>query len=94
MAINNTKAVFEAILGKRSDFIRTPKRGDQEKKRYMPSINLSFFLELLAGLWCLSGMFFYFTARQYLVGHFMLIYAIGFLYIGGLSFFSQLRGQG
>jgi cellulose synthase/poly-beta-1,6-N-acetylglucosamine synthase-like glycosyltransferase len=93
MAINNTRAVFEAILGKKSDFIRTPKRGNQEKKHYIPAINLLFLLEFLAGLWCLLGMSFYFTARQYLVGHFMLIYAVGFLYVGGLSFFSQLRGQ-
>lgn len=92
MAINNTQAVIEAIWGRKSDFIRTPKRGNQEKKRYMPSINPLFFLELLAGFWCLFGMLHYFSAQQYLVGHFMLIYAIGFLYVGGLSFFSQLRG--
>jgi hypothetical protein len=91
MAINNTKAVLEAIFRKRSDFIRTPKQGNQEKKCYVPTISSWFFLELATGIWCLIGMFFYFTARQYLIGHFLLIYAIGFLYVGGLSFFYHLQ---
>ena len=93
MAINNTKAVFEAILNKKSEFIRTPKQGSLEKKRYKPAINFSFLLELLAGGWCLFGMLFYLTSRQYLVGYFMMVYAVGFLYIGGLSLMYQLRSR-
>jgi len=31
LAVNNTKAVFEAIIGKRTEFIRTPKQGNQSK---------------------------------------------------------------
>ena len=91
MAINNTRAVFEAIWGKKSDFVRTPKRGNQQKKQYMPVKNPLFLLELAAGCWCLVGMYFYFTSHQYLVGHFMLIYALGFLFVGGASLFSQFR---
>ena len=74
-----------------NDFIRTPKQGHQEKKRYVPTISFWFFLELMTGIGCLIGMFFYFTAQQYLIGHFLLIYAIGFLYVGGLSFFYHLQ---
>ncbi|MBD3307422.1 glycosyltransferase [candidate division KSB3 bacterium] len=92
MAINNTRAVVEAILDKQSEFVRTPKRGHQERKHYIPSINPLFLLELVAGVWCLVGVGFYFTAHQYLVGHFLLIYAVGFLYVGGLSVLSQIRG--
>ncbi|MCK5551708.1 MAG: glycosyltransferase, partial [Deltaproteobacteria bacterium] len=83
VAINNSRAVFEAIWGKRSEFVRTPKKGHVEKKRYSPVVDLLFLFEIMAGLWCLLGMVVYFSVRQYLVGHFLLMYAIGFLYVGG-----------
>ncbi len=91
VAINNTRAIVEAVWGKKSEFIRTPKRGYMEKKRYKPAGNLLFLFEIMAGLWCLLGMYFYFAVRQYLVGHFLLMYAIGFLYVGGMSFLQQKR---
>ncbi len=91
LAINNTRAVFEAIFGKKSDFIRTPKQGTQARKQYKPVMNLLFLLELAAGLWCLAGVAFYSAAHHYLVVHFLLIYAIGFLYVGGMSFLYQKR---
>jgi cellulose synthase/poly-beta-1,6-N-acetylglucosamine synthase-like glycosyltransferase len=94
VAINNTRGVLEALWGKKTDFVRTPKKGQVEKKRYRAQTDLGFIVEILTGLWCLVGMVFYFAARQYLVGNFLLIYAIGFLYIGGLSFVHQKRRSG
>jgi cellulose synthase/poly-beta-1,6-N-acetylglucosamine synthase-like glycosyltransferase len=91
LAINNTRAVFQAIRAKKTEFVRTPKKGDLQKRCYKPPINLFFLLEIAVGLWCLTGMFFYCTARHYLVGYFLLLYGIGFLYIGGLSFLHQKR---
>lgn len=91
VAINNSRAVFEAIWGKRSEFVRTPKKGQMEKKRYSPVVNFLFLFEIMAGLWCLLGMVVYFSVRQYLVGHFLLMYAIGFLYVGSMSFLHQKR---
>jgi cellulose synthase/poly-beta-1,6-N-acetylglucosamine synthase-like glycosyltransferase len=94
VAINNTRAIVEAVWGKKSEFIRTPKRGHVEKKPYKPVANLLFLFEITAGLWCLLGMYFYFGVRQYLVGYFLLMYAIGFLYVGGMSFLQQKRRSG
>ena len=91
VAINNSRAVFEAIWGKRSEFVRTPKKGQVEKKRYSPVVNFLFLFEIMAGLWCLLGMVVYFSVRQYLVGHFLLMYAIGFLYVGSMSFLHQKK---
>jgi hypothetical protein len=91
VAINNSKAVFEAIWGKRSAFVRTPKKGSREKKRYRPALDPLFILEIVAGLWCLLGMFIYFDVRHYVVGHFLLLYAVGFLYVGGMSLLHQKR---
>jgi cellulose synthase/poly-beta-1,6-N-acetylglucosamine synthase-like glycosyltransferase len=85
LAINNTRAVFEAILGRKSGFVRTPKKGFTALKLYVPSKSLLFIVELLTGLWCLAGTVVYFRFEHVLVGHFLLIYATGFCFIGLLS---------
>jgi hypothetical protein len=91
VAINNSRAVLEAILGMRSGFIRTPKRGDVQKRRYQPIVNPVFIIEIATGLWCLSGLIFYVAARHYVVGYFLLTYAVGFLYVGCLSVLHEKR---
>ena len=85
LAINNSRAVVEALFGKTSAFVRTPKSGGRVRKRYRVKTSPLIFLELLAGIWCLFGVGLYFESHHYLIGHFMLIYAIGFLSIGGIS---------
>ena len=85
LAVNNTKAVMEAVFGKSSQFVRTPKRGFSGTQTYAPTKTDLHIYEILLGLWCLAGTFVYFTARHYIVGHFLLLYAIGYLLIGILS---------
>ena len=85
LAINNSRAVIEALLGKTSTFVRTPKSGGLIRKRYRVKTSPLIFLEILVGIWCLFGVGLYFASHHYLIGHFMLIYAMGFLSIGGIS---------
>ncbi len=85
LAVNNTRAVVEALFGRPSGFVRTPKTGAANRKRYPVPKNRIFFLELLIGLWCLAGMAVYFAADHYIVGHFLLLYALGFLSVGFFS---------
>jgi len=89
LAMNNARAVLEAIWGKKSGFIRTPKRGGRAKKRYKTTANPMYLFEVFTGLWCLLGVFFYFGAGQYLVGHFLCLYAVGFLFVGLVSLLHQ-----
>ena len=90
LAINNSRAVFEAVIGRKSGFIRTPKKGGG-RRLYAAAKSRLFFLELLVGLWCLAGTVIYFSARHYLVGHFLFAYAAGFLCIGSLSWLHGRR---
>ncbi|MCB2168347.1 MAG: glycosyltransferase [Deltaproteobacteria bacterium] len=87
LAINNSRAVVEALLGKTSTFVRTPKSGGLIRKRYRVKTSPLIFLEILVGIWCLFGVGLYFDSHHYLIGHFMLIYAVGFLSIGGISWY-------
>lgn len=85
LAFNNTIAVWEAISGKVSGFVRTPKKGDKETKVYKVSLPWLPVFEILMGLYCLYSIPFYFESQKYMVGPFLLIYAIGFLYVGIVS---------
>ena len=85
LAVSNTRAVFEAIIGRESPFVRTPKRGEHETKRYRVPIPASAFVEVLVGLYCVLSFFIYIYVGKYLVGPFLGMYAAGFLFIGLLS---------
>ncbi|MFZ1199639.1 MAG: glycosyltransferase, partial [Desulfobacterales bacterium] len=85
LAVNNSRAVLEALIGRQSDFVRTPKRGFSSAKRYLPARSSLYLTEIGVGLWCLVGMIIYFFTEHFLVGHFLFLYAAGYLTIGILS---------
>ncbi|MCM8525641.1 MAG: glycosyltransferase, partial [Lentisphaeraceae bacterium] len=97
MCISNTRAFLEAVFGKVSGFVRTPKKGDIEKKHYEVKIPVVPFLEIAVGLYCAWSLKGFLSSDQWLAGPFVLIYSIGFLFNGTLSlihngFFKQLFG--
>ena len=91
MAVNNTRAVLEALFRRPGTFVRTPKNGSRTIKAYRPARNRNFGFELFAGTWCLAGTGAYFQADHYLVGHFLLIYSLGFTSVGLLSWWQRRR---
>ncbi|ATB27941.1 cellulose synthase family protein [Melittangium boletus] len=88
MAINNARAVLEALLGQQSAFSRTPKTGAEGKKivavkksyrgdkTLMPIIELSFALYFTGALW------FAIDKHIYTSLPFILLFQLGFLYVG------------
>ena len=91
IAVNNTKAVLEALLGIKSGFIRTPKYGIQRKgenwkhKHYAIPLNATSILEFFLGLYSLTGLLMFLFFSKYLVSPFLLIYTSGFFYVFFLS---------
>ncbi len=94
IAVSNTRAVVEALVGRESPFIRTPKRGDREIKRYRTALPGLAFLEILLGGYCLFSLSVYLNAGKYLIGPFLAIYAAGFLYVGILTLTHRLGWEG
>lgn len=82
IALSNTRAVFEAVAGVKSGFVRTPKSGDLEKTHYRVNAPVLPLFEIILGLYCVVSLFFYIAAKHYMVGPFLLIYACGFLLVG------------
>ncbi|UCD90483.1 MAG: glycosyltransferase family 2 protein [Desulfobacterales bacterium] len=91
IAVNNTKAVLEALLGIESGFIRTPKYGIKRKgdrwrgKRYSIPLTSVSILEFILGLYSLTGLFMFLFFSKYLVSPFLFIYTMGFFYVFFLS---------
>ncbi len=91
IAVNNTKAVLEALFNIKSGFIRTPKYGIRTKgeswknKHYAIRLNSISILEFFLGLYSLTGLLMFLFFSKYLVSPFLLIYTSGFFYVFFLS---------
>lgn len=85
LAAANARAIFEAVLGIKSAFIRTPKRGDCEKQRYRVKFPVPPVLECAIGLYALVGVWFAWQSGHTGIAQFGLLAAASFLYMGGWS---------
>lgn len=85
IAISNTRAVMEALAGKPSAFIRTPKKGDRALKSYRITMPYAALFELALGSYCFLSLWYYLHFKTYAVGPFLFLYAIGFTSVGLLS---------
>jgi cellulose synthase/poly-beta-1,6-N-acetylglucosamine synthase-like glycosyltransferase len=91
IAVNNTKAVLEALFGIRSGFVRTPKYGIENRsdcwqdKFYRLPFNPLAVVELFLGLYSLTGFILFVLFGKYLISPFLFIYTTGFFYSFSLS---------
>jgi hypothetical protein len=99
LAINNTKAVFEALFNKQSEFARTPKyrveTGTDEwiGKKYRQSFVVQPMIELALGLYYTATVFYALANGIYGTLPFLVLFQIGFLYTGLLSIVQQYAGD-
>lgn len=82
ICISNTKAVMEALLGVKSGFVRTPKRGQTEVKKYRAKVGWVPVAELLAACYCGVTVAIYLWQGTYGAVIYFLIYGTGFLMVG------------
>lgn len=85
IALSNTRAVLEALLGIESGFIRTPKTGDKALKHYSVKMPILPFLEVALSGYCWYSVAQFFPLEKWFVAPFLVIYAVGFGYIGLLG---------
>ncbi len=85
LAVNNGKAVLEAIFRMHSPFHRTPKKGQNKGRSYKPIKDLTSVLEVLLGLYCMASLYMFLGFTNFIVSPFLVLYASGFLFVGILS---------
>ncbi|HCK09587.1 MAG TPA: glycosyl transferase family 2 [Candidatus Latescibacteria bacterium] len=92
ISFNNGCAVFEALIGHKSPFNRTPKfgvvsRADQWLgKRYTSTNSIMSFAEVAAGLYFMAVIVYSVSMNVYFPLPFLLLFCVGFLYVGTISF--------
>ncbi len=92
LSVNNTKAVIEGLINKKTEFVRTPKYGvtgkqtSWEDKRYtQKKINWVSIAEVVLALYCLAGIVMSIADLEIAAVPFQLLYFVGFGTISYLS---------
>jgi cellulose synthase/poly-beta-1,6-N-acetylglucosamine synthase-like glycosyltransferase len=88
IAVSNTIAVLEALLGKSSEFVRTPKKGGERRSGYRLRGGRVWMIEILMGIYSTASIVAALERRDYGILPFLAIFAAGFLTVGirtGLS---------
>lgn len=82
IAVSNTRAVLEALLGFESGFVRTPKAGDKLIKKYRVRKPWISFIEIFMGVYSFYSLAMYWAYGNFMISPFLLLYGSGFLYVG------------
>ena len=91
LAVNNTKAVLEALVGKKTEFTRTPKDGDKApkntiKKKYRQNrVTLLVAVELLLTLYFVVGIGYSLYHLEIAAIPFQILFLLGFGTVGLMS---------
>jgi cellulose synthase/poly-beta-1,6-N-acetylglucosamine synthase-like glycosyltransferase len=99
LSINNTRAVFEALFNKQSEFARTPKyriESDSDEwvgKKYRQSVAVQPLIELALGLYFTATVFYALANQIYGTVPFLVLFQIGFLYTGLVSVVQQYADE-
>jgi len=100
LAVNNARAVIEALAGKQTDFARTPKYGiertgeDWSAKKYKQSMAWQPIIEVTLGVYFTFTVFYALANGIYGSLPFLVLFQVGFLYTGLLSLVQQFTGDG
>ncbi len=99
LMVNNTRAVFEALFNQQSEFARTPKyriEGQTDEwigKKYRQSFIVQPMIELGLGLYFTATIFYALANGIYGTIPFLVLFQIGFLYMGLLSIIQQFADE-
>ena len=104
LALNNALAVFVGLWGSSTEFIRTPKTGSTSspkqgggscspKGRYRAPVTRIWWVEIGLSLYCATVLVSYVRYDRWLVGIFLVFYALGFACLGWASRPGWLRAQ-
>ncbi len=101
LSVRNAVVVIEAILGKKSEFARTPKyriegrKDSYAKKSYVNRAGWMPFAEVALGLYFAATIFYAIQNENYATAPFLLLFVWGYLYTGlmslGQTYFHRFR---
>jgi hypothetical protein len=97
LSVNNARAVVEALVGHQSSFVRTPKHGVQApgesvaRRRYKAAASFQPLVELGLAAYMTYGILFVVEKGIYYSLPFLLLFQLGFGYVGAMSVIEGTR---
>ena len=91
MSVNNTVAVFDAVLGKKNEFLRTPKYGivnkqdDWRDKAYNLPFTKTTLLEIFFGVYGIMGILISIYSNNAIFAPIIALQTVGFFFIAYMS---------
>lgn len=98
LSVNNARAVLEALVGRSTEFTRTPKyriegeAGEWKDKKYRAPGNFSLAGEIVLAVYFLAALVFAVVERYWLGVPFLLVFFNGFAYTAAVSVLSRSGG--
>ena len=99
LAVNNTRALIEALFGEPGEFTRTPKYGiersqdDWQHKKYHQSMPIQPLIEIALGIYFTGTVLYALAHGIYGTLPFLMLFQFGFLYAGLMSLLQQIGGD-
>ena len=99
LAVNNTRALIEALFGEPGEFTRTPKYGieraqdDWQHKKYHQVMPIQPLIEIALGVYFTGTVLYALANGIYGTLPFLMLFQIGFLYAGLMSLLQQVGGD-
>jgi cellulose synthase/poly-beta-1,6-N-acetylglucosamine synthase-like glycosyltransferase len=99
LAVNQARAVVEALMGYETGFTRTPKHGVQRagesvaRKRYKAAVTFQPIVELALAGYMTYGVLYLIEREVYYSLPFLVLFQVGFGYVGLRSVYEGLRGR-
>jgi cellulose synthase/poly-beta-1,6-N-acetylglucosamine synthase-like glycosyltransferase len=97
LSVNNARAVVEALVGHQSSFVRTPKHGVKvagesvARRRYRAALTFQPLVELGLAAYMTYGIAFVIEKGVYYSLPFLLLFQLGFGYVGAMSMLEGAR---
>jgi cellulose synthase/poly-beta-1,6-N-acetylglucosamine synthase-like glycosyltransferase len=95
LCVNQTRAVLEALFGRETEFVRTPKHGIRGKleiwssKKYRAAKSITPFIEVAMAVYFAIAMVVAFQHGHYLSMPFLALFLCGFGYVGWVSLWQE-----
>ncbi len=99
LAVNQARAVVEALMGYETGFTRTPKHGVKSagesvaRKRYKAAVTFQPIVELALAGYMTYGVMYLVEREVYYSLPFLVLFQVGFAYVGLASVYEGIRGH-
>jgi cellulose synthase/poly-beta-1,6-N-acetylglucosamine synthase-like glycosyltransferase len=99
LSVNQARAVVEALMGYETGFTRTPKHGVKgagesvARKRYKAAVTFQPIVELALAAYMTYGVAYLIEREVYYSLPFLLLFQVGYAYVGLASLYEALRGH-